>query len=298
MLFIVFNRPAATAEAFEAIRRARPPRLYVAADGPRDRPGEAQACAEVRALSTDADWDCTVSTLFRDDNWGCRKGVQGALDWFFDHEEIGIILEDDCVPDPSFFPFMAELLEAYRDDRGVMMVSGDYFAGRGYDDSDSYYFTRYTHIWGWATWRRAWLLNDAALDSWPAARRSDWLLEVGNGDAAFADYWRSVFDRMHAGEIDTWDYSWLFSMWQANALAAQSTRNLVTNIGFGDEATHTVNEDAWQARLATTAMKFPLRHPARVARDVARDRWTEFNLFGSHKPSLGRKLADHLRTLR
>lgn len=298
ILFIVFNRPEATAEAFEAIRRARPTRLYVAADGARDRPGEAQACARVRALATDVDWDCTVVTLFHDANLGCRYGVQSALDWFFSYEESGIILEDDCVPDPSFFPFVTELLSRYRDDERVMMISGDYFAGRGFDDRFSYYFTRFTHIWGWATWRRAWLKFDGPLNAWPAARQEGWLLELSDGDTQFADYWTGVFDRVRAGEIDTWDYSWLFTMWRANALAAQTSRNLVTNIGFGSDATHTVNEGAWQARLATEAMEFPLRHPPDVEEDLARDRWTEFNLFGSHKTSIGRKIADRWRNLR
>lgn len=298
ILFIVFNRPELTEASFTAIRQARPARLYVAADGPRAGRHEEDACARTREIATAVDWPCTVHTLFQSTNLGCRFGVTAALDWFFSEETEGIILEDDIVPDPSFFPFMLELLERFRDDERVMMISGDYFAGRGFDDSVSYSFTRYAHIWGWATWRRAWRLSDPMLTDWPDLRADGFLDRIGGHDREFTAYWTSVFDRVRAGEIDTWDYAWLLAMWRHSGVAAQSTVNLVTNIGFGADATHTIDPGAWQAALDRQATRFPLRHPATVEVDRRRDAWTEYHLFGSHTPSLTRRIAQRLRNLR
>jgi hypothetical protein len=298
ILFIVFNRPDVTAEVFAAIRQAAPARLYVAADGPRDRPGEADACEAVRAIATAVDWDCTVETLFQDSNLGCRRGVQAAIDWFFTREESGIILEDDCQPDPSFFPFVAELLDRYRDDPRVMMISGDYFAGDEFTADTSYFFTRNTHIWGWATWRRAWQHFDAELSSWPERRTGPWLLDAFSDDPHATAYWTDIFDRVHRGEVDTWDYSWTYSMWQAGGLAAQATRNLISNIGFGPEATHTIDSSASRSRLAVSHMPFPLTHPATVEQDTARDSWTDINVFGTRPASIGRRIMSRVRALR
>lgn len=298
VLFIVFNRPDLTARAFSAIRDAQPTSLYIAADGPRERAGEELLCQQVRKIATAVDWDCSVQTLFQETNIGCRFGVQTAIDWFFTHEEFGVILEDDCVPDQSFFPFTSLLLDRYRDDPRVMMISGDYFAGKRFDNRHSYYFTRYAHIWGWATWRRAWEKCDPHLSDWPRIRETDWLLQVGGNDQEFVAYWRSVFDRVHAGEIDTWDYAWLYSMWRVGGLSAQSSRNLVSNVGFSVEATHTVDTTAWQSQLPTTPMAFPLIHPTTLIADAARDRWTEYYVFGSHRPSTVRRVTDRLRNLR
>jgi hypothetical protein len=297
ILLIAFNRPEPTSVVFEAIRRARPAQLFVAVDGPRDRPGESAACERVRAIVTDVDWPCDVRTLFREDNLGCRYGVQAAIDWFFEQVDRGVILEDDCVPDPTFLAFAGELLERYRDDERVMMISGDYFAGDGFDDSASYYFTRYTHIWGWGSWRRAWQHFDPAIADWPERRASHWLDTV-HRDADFRRYWTDVFDRVHADQIDTWDYSWQYSVWAQGGLVAIPTRNLITNIGFGEDATHTVDGSAWQSRLPTTAMEFPLVHPDSVVDDEARDAWTDRFLFGTKRASLARRVAGRLRALR
>ncbi len=296
ILFLVFNRPELTAEVFNSIRAARPARLYVAADGPREMPGEAETCAQVQEIATSVDWPCEVFTQFQGENLGCRYGVQAGIDWFFANEESGVILEDDCIPDPTFWPFIGELLDRYRDDERVQMISGDYFAGDGFGDGD-YYFTRYTHIWGWATWRRAWRNFDATLTEWPGKREDGWLASV-HADKDFVRYWTDVFDRVHAGEIDTWDYSWQYSVWRAGGLVAAPTRNLITNIGFGTDATHTIDGSAWQSRLPTIPLTLPIRHPAVVADDTARDEWTDENLFRTRQPSLRRRLSRRLRALR
>ena len=296
VLFMVFNRTDVTSAVFERIREAKPPRLYVAGDGPRADRAEAEAdlCDRTRHIATAVDWDCAISTLFQDDNLGCRAGVTSALDWFFTHEEAGIILEDDCLPEPTFFRFAGELLDRYADDQRVGMVSGDYFAGDTFEPATSYSFSRNTHIWGWATWRRAWALNSPDLFDWPQVRPTDWLEGiVGPGRAL--KHWRGLFDRMHAGEIDTWDYAWTYSLWRAGALSAQATVNLVSNLGFGPEATHTADSQAWQSRMSTEPMRFPLVHPSEVRPDENRDAWTENYVFGIGRAGLRTRLGARLR---
>ncbi len=245
VLLLVFNRPDVTARVFETIRAARPERLYVAADGARpDRPGEAERCAEVRRIATAVDWPCEVRTLFRDRNLGCKHGVAGGIDWFFEHEPEGIILEDDILPDPSFFPYCEALLERYRDDAGVAMISGSNLVGPLPEPDASYGFTLNLSIWGWASWRRAWQHYDIAMTAWPSpAARARVAAALGGRPLAIA-YWSAIFDRMARGEIDTWDYQWVFSAWLHGMAGIVPARMLIENLGFGADATHTFGPPA------------------------------------------------------
>jgi GT2 family glycosyltransferase len=284
VLFLVFNRPETTRRAFEAIRRARPARLYVAADGPRaSRPGEAELCEEARRIATAIDWPCEVHELFRPANLGCGAAVSNAIDWFFEHEHEGIILEDDCVADMSFFAYCEALLERYRTEPAVMVISGSCYHPRPQELRASYFFSRYPHIWGWATWRRAWRHNDRKMSRWPELRSSDWLSRIGDGDSAFVTYWKEMFDAVHAARTDTWGYQWLHSCWAQDGLAILSSRNLVKNIGFGDDATHT-RGGGWRARLPLEIMSFPLVHPEDMKIDHAADRWMDVNVYGTRVP--------------
>jgi hypothetical protein len=261
VLFLVFNRPETTRQAFAAIRAARPARLYVSADGPRpDRAGEAERCAEVRRIATDVDWPCEVHTLFRDRNLGCKMGVSTGIDWFFSKEEAGIILEDDILPDPSFFPYCEELLEKYRDDSRVAMISGCNLIGDRHGSDASYVFSRYLHVWGWASWRRAWAHYDVTMQAWPSPAASKRLQQVLNGRRGVIAYWANIFDRMARREIDTWDYQWVFAAWMNDMVAIFPAATLVENIGFGADATHTVGS-APTTLSAPQPMAFPLRHP-------------------------------------
>ena len=280
VLFLVFNRPDTTAQVFEAIREARPPRLYVAADGPRkDRPGEKERCGQVREIASAVDWPCVLKTLFRDENLGCGIAVSTAIDWFFEKEPEGIILEDDCLPHDSFFPFSEELLERYREEDRVMVISGNYFHGRTHKPEHSYFFSRFPHCWGWASWRRAWQSYDHAMAQWPGLRESDWLIRVGGGHRDFRAYWTQVFDATHAGDIDSWDYQWTFSCWVYNGLTILPSKNLVKNIGFGEDSTHTTDDGGWIAQLPLEKMEFPLVHPENILRDKVADRWTDLHVF-------------------
>lgn len=265
VLFLVFNRPDTTRRVFEAIRAARPSRLYVAADGPRaSRPDEAARCTLVRQIATAVDWPCEVKTLFRDENLGCRHGVSGGIDWFFDQEEEGIILEDDVLPQPSFFPYCEALLSRYRNDASVSMISGCNLLGPSHQAAASYFFSRYMHIWGWASWRRAWTHYDVDMGGWPGSESAAKLDRLLGGRKNAIRYWAKIFDRVQGGEIDTWDYQWLFAAWMNDMVAVIPSHNLVENLGFGADATHTTGAVP-AAVLAASAsdIVFPLRDPVR-----------------------------------
>ena len=284
VLILVFNRPDKTALVMDAIRAAAPPRLYVAADGPRDRPGEAERCKKARGIATAVDWPCDVHTLFRDQNLGCGVAVSSAISWFFEHEPEGVILEDDCLPCSSFFPYCDELLERYRSDTRIMCVSGDNFQRDYPRDRYSYYFSRYVQTWGWASWRRAWRFFDFEMRLWPEFRDSGMLGAWSDGDAGFEEYWKGIFETT-AGRGDVWDYQFLFSCWTQGGLTCIPKTNLVSNVGFGPDSTHTTDESSWISNFLVVDLEFPLRHPPLICRDIEADRRDQINVFGStHTP--------------
>ena len=281
VLFLVFNRPDTTARVFEEIRRARPARLYVAADGPRpDRPGEKAKTEEVRRIATAVDWPCEVRTLFREENLGCKNAVSGAITWFFEQEAEGIILEDDCLPHPDFFPFCAELLERYRDEPKVMAITGDNFQRGRWRGEGSYYFSKYPHCWGWASWRRAWAHYDGELSFWPEWVQSE-EYRVVHPDPLEQRYWARVFDRVRAGEIDTWDYQWSATCNHNGGLTATPNANLVSNIGFGDEGTHT-RGSSWISGMPLEPL-VKWAHPRSVTQNAEADRFVFDEVFGGKK---------------
>lgn len=281
VLFLVFNRPKATQAVLNEIRAAKPQRLYVAADGPRlDKQEELPKVEQVReVIQNGVDWSCEVVSLIREQNLGCRQAVSSAIDWFFEHEEEGIILEDDCLPDLTFFRYCEELLGKYRSDSRIMMVSGNSFQTGSKRTDYSYYFSRYTHIWGWATWRRAWRLYDESMQIWPELQEGAWLKDMFRGDEYAVAYWEKIFNAVKEGKIDTWDYQWMLTNWSQNGLSIIPNRNLVSNIGFGTEATHTRTKGAQLANLPTEPMVFPLKHPPFVIRDSIADEFTEKQVF-------------------
>lgn len=275
VLFLVFNRPVLTRRVFGRIRDCKPERLFLAADGPRpDKEYDAVLCAETRAVVANVDWPCEVHYLFRDENVGCRSAVSSAITWFFSYVEDGVILEDDCLPDLSFFRYCSEMLERYRDDDRVMAVSGNSFQPKGYIPNGSYYFSIYPHCWGWATWRRAWLHYGDEMKAWPALRETDWLMNLV-GSSAAARYWTHVFDCMQNDLVDTWDYIWTFACWRAGGLTVLPSVNLVENIGFGPGATHTTDHRKPSIAKSATGMSFPLHHPRKVVQNKRADRYTQ-----------------------
>lgn len=274
ILLLVFNRPYTTLKVFETIRAARPPRLYLAADGPRqEKIGELQLCQEVRNIVTQVDWPCEVFTLFRSENLGCKKAVSQAIDWFFEHEEEGIILEDDVLPLPSFFTYCDELLVYYRDNPNIAMIGGANFVAPYLSIEDSYFFSKYSYIWGWASWRRAWQYYDADMQDWPSWKDQKLLRKLADNNILFERYWRIQFDLTYQDKINTWDYQWMFICWKMGFLTVLPKTNLITNIGYDDNATHTIGDTPeFILQASPQALAFPLKHPQHILRNTQADK--------------------------
>jgi hypothetical protein len=266
VLFLVFNRPDTTKQVFEAIHKAKPPRLYVAADGPRvDKSVEQEKCEQVRQIATQVDWECEVKTLFRDKNLGCKIAVSSAIDWFFENEEEGIILEDDCLPSQSFFWFCEELLERYREDMRIGMISGNNLFEQKTVLKESYFYS-YGNIWGWASWRRCWVHYDVEMKLWEDTREQNHIKYFIDNDYIFTNLAEN-FNRLVSGDIDTWDYQWLFARLSNKLLTINPSKNLVSNIGFGEDSTHTEGVSVF-SNLKKYELSFPLRHPKHVSTDI------------------------------
>ena len=270
ILFIIFNRPDTTIRVFEEIRKQQPRQLFIAADGQRpNRPGEAALSEESRRIALNIDWPCEVKTLFREKNLGCGKAVSSAITWFFENVEEGIILEDDCLPHPDFFRFCIEMLECYRHDNSIMHIGGGNFQNGKNIEHSSYYFSQIAHVWGWASWRRAWKLYDFNI--------TDFLVFCKSSRFPFSDdtfvneKLMKIYADVHNGKIDTWDYQWTFSIQCNKGFTIIPKGNLVSNIGFGCSATHTKDENSKNSCIPITNLDFPLKHPRRIKMNKSAD---------------------------
>jgi hypothetical protein len=277
---IIFKRPETTKRVFEVIRQVKPPKLLLIADGPRkDKPDEAEKCSATRAIIEKVDWDCEVLKNYSNINLGCGKCPAMGITWVFEQVEEAIILEDDCVPHPTFFRFCEELLKRYRDDERIMIISGNNFQFGRQRTEHSYYFSRYTHSWGWATWRRAWEYYDFEMKLWPKIRDSELLKYILEEPSALK-YWTRIFQQIYEKKITSaWDYQWTFACWLQNGLTILPNVNLVSNIGFGTESTHTVDSKNPFANLPVQEMYLPLNHPPFVIRDNEADKFTQNTMF-------------------
>jgi hypothetical protein len=330
---MIFNRPHTTRRVFEVLQQVKPPKLLVVADGPRsNKAGEREQCAATRAIFEHIDWPCELLTNYAEHNLGCGGRLSSGLSWVFAQVPEAIILEDDCLPHPTFFRFCAELLERYRDDERVMHISGSNFLVGAEPCSGSYYFSRYPQVWGWASWRRAWRHYDFLLSDWPVVAKQGWLQGMLEDESA-RRFWAELFEQIYqtgqgAGP-HTWDYQWDFACWMQHGLSITPRINLISNIGFGAEATHTLAPDAFVAqllrrfgfapdsawgkslqalagRLAANrfanlpleAMTFPLQHPRFFVRDVQADeriqrRNYQGGLFTAFKRQIKKRLLPH-----
>ncbi len=266
--FLIFNRPDLTSIVFEVIAQAKPKKLLVVADGPRF-PEEAEKCQKARSVIKRVDWDCQVLTNFSETNLGCKHRVSSGLDWVFSEVEEAIILEDDCLPAPSFFYFCQTLLEYYRHDERIMHISGNNFQF-GHSRTDySYYFSKYGGIWGWASWQRAWKHFDKEMKTWLEFKKTNRLEDIC--DNLYEKlYWESIFDSVFEGIIDTWDYQWLYARWTQNDLSIVPNSNLVSNIGFCSNATHTSSSKNPLANLPTNEI-LEIKNPPFVVRNRGAD---------------------------
>jgi hypothetical protein len=280
---MIFNRPNETARVLEAISIARPTVLLVIADGPRLQvAGEPERVAECREILSRIDWPCRVLTNFSETNLGCRNRVSSGLDWVFSEVDEAIILEDDCLPTQDFFRFTSELLEKYRADERVGSISGS-STNFGYKaSSESYFFSNFPAIWGWATWSRVWRKYNVGIPSWPESRDIGLLNKV-LGTRRATSYWKNALDDVHAKKIDTWDYQLAFLHWTEGYFSIVPSKNLVSNIGFGPNATHTLNASSVYANATTEKLSFPLNHPVKVSHDAQLDRQIELSKFAKSR---------------
>lgn len=280
---IVFNRPGKARRVLEAVRNTRPGTLVVIADGPREGCAEDEArCDEVRRLiEARVDWPCEVVREYADTNLGCFRRTVSGLDRVFRDFESAIILEDDCLPDATFFPFCRELLARYRDDPRVSMISGNNFH-RDLEFPSSYYFSRIHNIWGWATWRDRWQDFDPDMRDWPAVKAEGGLADIVDGKKRIAA-WTALFD--YAYRAKAWDFAWMFEGWRQSRFAVVPSCNLVTNIGYGAEGTHMRDPNHPQANVPRREMGFPLVHPTRLIPYARADRLYELIIFPDLRPA-------------
>ena len=259
ILLIVFNRLDTTKYVFDAIKKIKPSRFYIASDGARELANEKDKVDEIRNFIINSiDWDCDVKTLFREKNMSCGPSVKSAIDWFFSYEERGIILEDDTLPNKSFFNYAEELLIRYENDYRIGMISGNNHIGESLND-ESYLFSKFKYTWGWATWKRAW--SNMNLDmTWVRTNMKNSIISnMGYSNKSIV-HWNHNINLVNTNKVNTWDYQWFLTLSSQNQLSIVPRNNLVSNIGFGNDATHTFGE-ANPEFLFQKELEFPLKHP-------------------------------------
>lgn len=288
ILLIIFNRPDTTTRVFEEIKKIKPRQLFVSADGPRlGRNDDQMNCAAARKIIEEGvDWECEVHKLFLDDNHGCGSAPFMGIDWFFKNVEEGIILEDDCVPHQSFFKFCQELLEKYRYEPKVMLISGDNFQDNQKRGNNSYYFSRYNHTWGWASWRRSWKFYDFEMKDFPNFEKKGAINNIWSKKIV-QNYWVNIFKSAYRNKNkDFWDHQWTFSIWNQGGVSCLPNVNLVSNIGFGGEATHTFFKNKKIMAEPVQEVRFPLSHPMSISVDRLADEYENEYIFKINLPRL------------
>jgi len=281
----VFNRPETTRTLFNEIKKIRPEKLFITADGPRvGHPDDQKNCREVRGIINEIDWDCELHTNFSEANKGSFKSTSEGITWAFKHVERAIILEDDCIPNSSFFTFCEELLNYYENDKRIALISGNNFQGDKNKTEDSYYFSRYTHIWGWATWKRTWDQVDFSMKNWPEYKKNNGLKSLFHQEKEIK-YWATMYQEMYDKKRKPhWDFLLSLSSYMNNTVSILPNVNLVSNIGFGPDASNCKTQSKNHC-LETEAMIFPLQHPKFISRFVVADDFTERNIFsGTSNP--------------
>lgn len=254
----------------QAISIYAPEKLYITADGPRINHSEdIEKCEAARKAALESiNWPCEVKTRFLDENRGCGPGPSSGISWFFEHEDRGIILEDDCLPHPDFFGYCAEMLDKYKDEPKIMNIGGSLLSEIPGNLSSSYFFSKIPHCWGWATWRRAWKHFNFELENYEDFKNSD-ILEKINPGRSFKKYWIEKFNLVEFGQRDIWDYQWVYAIWKNNGICITPAVNLVSNIGWDMEGTHTKGDSVLANRKTYPIL--PLKHPSSISVDKKRD---------------------------
>lgn len=281
ILLIAFNRPEETTKCLERIFQYNPTKLYVACDGPRENNHiEKEKVDKVRAILNNAENHVThLKTNFSDKNLGCKIGVKSAIDWFFTHEEEGIILEDDILAERAFFEYCEILLSKYRHNDKVGLISG-YNPGYKEENNYSYYFSIYPNIWGWATWKNSWYKSDIELREWDTWKESKQFRNLNSINRHFTFYWTDMIDSVANGKTDTWDFPWFYSCWKSKMLCCIPKSSLVSNIGFNERGTHTNGKSPSWIKNANQLLSLgELKHPKEPTHNVSLDRYLSETMF-------------------
>jgi hypothetical protein len=283
VLFIIFNRPDTTQQVFKVIRQIKPKYFFIFADGPRyNKVEDIEKCEKARKVVNQIDWDCDLKTLFREENLGCGIGPSSAISWFFEQVDEGIILEDDCLPHPDFFPFCKELLDKFRHNPMILSITGSNFQDSKKRGNASYYFSVHNRIWGWATWKRTWENYDYFLKN---INENEFLPLVKSLFRYKCEqvYWSKVYKCSKTTQTDNsaWDFQFMFLQWKLGGLTVTPNTNLISNIGFGDDATHTPWGKNNPSLNRSTAAIYPVVHPDKIERNRKAD---EYYFFKFIKP--------------
>ncbi len=278
VLFIIFNRPEQAFRVFNAIRRAKPKRIYIAADAPRKSvESDAMLCASCRSVIELVDWDCEVKTLFPEENLGSHTAIPNAIDWFFRHEEQGMVLEDDCLPNSGYFYFCDMLLDRYKNNSKVWWINGSNLGMNAGARKADYGFTMYPISWGWASWRRAWRKFDRGMGSYKGSASVKELSYLSGKPYIYKLYWMSVF--RYAKKIPNWDYRWIYTCWRHEVISCVPSVNLISNIGFGGDATHPTKNNDPLANIQLVEFNECIKHPSVVRRSSEIDSYFDQNLY-------------------
>jgi len=284
VLLVVFNRPEFTRKVIDRLREIKPKIILVAADGPRlSNPSDIQNCKEViNVVNRGIDWPATLITNISKTNMGLRHRMASAITWAFTCYDKCIILEDDCIPNKSFFYFCTNLLNIYENTDSIGAITGDNFLNNKIAIEDSFYFSRYPQCWGWATWKRAWAYYDDAMLEWPAERNSGFLRKIFDHPLEIK-YWEDIFDKVYEQKIESWAYRWFYSFWKKDFLCVTPRKNLITNVGVGVSATNTVVFEAGRHFLDSDDISFPLAKPQHVKQNIIADNYTQQYSIGRAK---------------
>lgn len=287
----IFNRPQPTKKLFDVIKKIRPQKLFITADGPRDgNPNDLISCNEVREIFTKIDWECKIYKNFSDVNKGAFKSTSDGISWVFKNVDKAIILEDDCIPHETFFPFCEKLLNYYENDSRISIISGNNFQLNKNRTNDSYYFSRYTHIWGWATWKRTWEHVDFSMKNWPEYKRINGLKSTFSQRKEIKYWSEEIFQAIYDEKRKPhWDFLLSLSSYMNNTLAVIPNVNLVSNIGFGPDANITIFKTKFH-EIKSKEISFPLKHPEFVSRYIEADSFTEKTRFSGAEPLIKKML--------
>lgn len=284
VLILAFNRPDLFERVLESVLEYGPSRLYISCDGPRNgNQDDVQNVEAIRQIVESLAADHQVSFQFHRANRGCFRGVKEGIDWFFDAEEAGIILEDDCLVTNHFFSFCEWAMHTYAKDARIGMVSGHCVVPQRLVPSQPAFLNRCVHIWGWATWRRTWSLFVDDLSLWRNEQCRELIFEFVDGSRFSEAYWSEVFDAMGRDAIDTWDFRWVYTLWKHQLLSLNSSTNLVTNIGFDSRATHTTDPGSRWSRQEIGSFTYSSINQTPVTRSLRAEKWTDVHVYGARK---------------